>query len=327
MTNTVTYSKTFAFRRVPAIRTNPLGWSELLHRRGLGDLSWMSQPVLDAAVSRSAIATHMPELLPDYDALCALTPGNDAAAQYMAQYNNKPWWSGCSQTVAQHADRKTLLRNYDMGIDDFSDTFLCEALADGGWIIGSMECGWGYLDGLNDRGLAVSITFGGRFVAGDGFGVPIIVRYLLQTASTVPQAVAILERLPHRLAQNLLLLDREGRSAVVYTSPDNGVEVLEEAIACTNQQTPPPSPQAEAFTHTGERLAFLQARAGQVTVADMFQPPLYNRAYAEHFGTLYTVDLDPVAGTATYGWPERTFTASPQTADAEISVTLHGSSL
>ena len=41
---------------------------------------------------------------------------------------------------------------------------------------------------MNDDGLAVSLTFGGRRVLGDGFGIPIVLRYLLETCGTVEEA-------------------------------------------------------------------------------------------------------------------------------------------
>ena len=58
------------------------------------------------------------------------------------------------------------------------------------------DCLWGLLDGMNDAGLAVSLTFGGRRVLGDGFGIPIVVRYLLETCDDVAEAREALARLP-----------------------------------------------------------------------------------------------------------------------------------
>ncbi len=65
------------------------------------------------------------------------------------------------------------------------------------------DCLWGLLDGMNDAGLAVSLTFGGRRVLGDGFGIPIVVRYLLETCDDVASARETLARLPYSLAHNL----------------------------------------------------------------------------------------------------------------------------
>ncbi len=47
---------------------------------------------------------------------------------------------------------------------------------------------WGLLDGMNDAGLAISLTRGGRSVYGRGFAILILVRYLLKTCDTVDAA-------------------------------------------------------------------------------------------------------------------------------------------
>lgn len=325
MTRHRTYAKTYRFRRLPAPRHEPREWEESLKGRGLANADWWVPAPLDQAQSRTAVATYLPELLPDYDALCTLRPGDAAAAQFLAQYNLKPWWAGCSQSISRQAGHQTLIRNYDLGLDEFSDTFTREPCGTGGWMLGSSESGWGYLDGVNDRGLAVSITFGGRFVTGDGFSVPMVTRYLLQTCATTAEALAALGRLPFRLAQNFLLLDRNGQSAVAYTSPDRGLVVPERAICCTNQQEDPVPPEQEAFTRTGARLAYLESRAGAVSFDEMFSERLYNRRYDQHLGTLYTVEYDPVAGTARYAWPgQGSLVLGHQTPETEVTITLEG---
>ena len=88
-------------------------------------------------------------------------------------------------------------------------------------MIGSGDCAWGLLDGLNDAGLAVSLAFGGRKVVGSGFGVPLVVRYLLETCETTGQARATLRRLPYHLAHTLTIVDADGRRrAPRYIAPD-----------------------------------------------------------------------------------------------------------
>jgi hypothetical protein len=51
-------------------------------------------------------------------------------------------------------------------------------------------------------GLSVSLTFGGRRVPVDGFGIPLVVRYLLEMCQTTAEAQEILARLPYHLATN-----------------------------------------------------------------------------------------------------------------------------
>ncbi|WP_372350789.1 carcinine hydrolase/isopenicillin-N N-acyltransferase family protein [Streptomyces sp. KL116D] len=62
---------------------------------------------------------------------------------------------------------------------------------------------------MNDAGLAVSLTFGGRPVHGPGFAVVIVLRYLLETCDTVDEAVARLAGIPVNIPQNVTLVDRE----------------------------------------------------------------------------------------------------------------------
>jgi Predicted choloylglycine hydrolase len=70
-------------------------------------------------------------------------------------------------------------------------------------VIGTTDAVWGLCDGMNDAGLAVSLTFGGRASMGEGFGVPIVIRYLLETCSTTEEARAVLARMPIAHTMNL----------------------------------------------------------------------------------------------------------------------------
>ena len=54
------------------------------------------------------------------------------------------------------------------------------------------------------------MTFGGRQALGEGFGIPTVVRYLLEVCEAVAEAKAILARLPYSLSHNLTVIDRAG---------------------------------------------------------------------------------------------------------------------
>ena len=69
---------------------------------------------------------------------------------------------------------------------------------------------------MNSDGLAVSLTFGGAKGAGPGFGIPLIVRYLLEVAGTTSEAVTTLSRLPISMSHNLTLTDRGGETCTAY---------------------------------------------------------------------------------------------------------------
>src|SRR3546814_11120100 len=78
-------------------------------------------------------------------------------------------------------------------------------------VIGKAQRPWGGLhDGINDAGLVVASTFGGAPAQGLGFAVILITRYLLETCTSVEQAVAALCRIPIALSPHVILLDRTG---------------------------------------------------------------------------------------------------------------------
>src|SRR5665809_53019 len=116
-----------------------------------------------------------------------------------------------------------LARNYDYPVARLEGlVYLTEW--SGRRVLGMSDCLWGLLDGINDAGLAVSLTFGGRRDVGDGFGIPIVVRYLLEVCSTVAEAREALAGIPVHDAQNLTLLDRSGAFLTAYVGPGRAPE-------------------------------------------------------------------------------------------------------
>jgi predicted choloylglycine hydrolase len=168
-------------------------------------------------------------------------------------------------------------------------------------VMGTSDCLWGLLDGMNEDGLAVSLTFGGRPVLGDGFGVPLVLRYLLETCSTVAEAAAVLARLPYHLAHSLTLADVSGEVLTAHLSPDRGV-AFRHIPAATNHQDVVEWTEHAAVTRTLEREARILAMLDDPsTTAEGFvqaflAPPLRSTTYSRGFGTLYT---------AAYNLPER----------------------
>ena len=120
------------------------------------------------------------------------------------------------------------------------------------------DCGIGALDGVNEHGLAVAIAFGGRRVVGDGFGIGIVVRYVLEFAPDVPTALEMLARIPVHLAYNVALQDSAGRSAIAYLSPDRAMVVSGGATAA-NRQGATEWPEHSEFCATEDREAALVA--------------------------------------------------------------------
>jgi predicted choloylglycine hydrolase len=257
------------------------------------------------AASVRALRDHMPELVPTYEALCELAGGGDVEARFLAMWEPPSYLSGCSQGVWR-AGPPVLARNYD-----YAPERLEGAILHTNWnrpVIGMSDCLWGLLDGVNDAGLAVSLAFGGRKVVGSGFGVPLVVRYLLETCETTEEARATLRRLRYHLAHTLTIVDRSGDVATAFLAPDREVE-LSPAVAATNHQREVEWAEHARATQTLEREVELTRLLGDDAttagdfVAAFLRPPLYQRDYERGMGTLYTAAYSVAEGRADYRWP------------------------
>lgn len=249
------------------------------------------------AAARDLFAAHMPELVPVLDGLAAQLdrPG---AAGVLTQTALKPFFSGCSMAGAQGA----LVRNYDFDPEQCERSVVASRFLRP--VIGMGDFLWGLLDGMNDAGLAVALSFGGQLTHGRGrMSILLVVRYLLETCASVDEAWRAVAGMPVSTSQNLILVDRE-QTAVVHLGPDRAAARRDEACV-TNHQDAPVSEEQEASSATQRRLEALRATpAGpDALVAALLRPPLYQTRYAEGMGTVYTADYRPGEGRVAYVWP------------------------
>ncbi|MEO1467462.1 MAG: C45 family peptidase [Pseudomonadota bacterium] len=256
--------------------------------------------------SRRALGVHMPELLPLYDRLSTLAGGGDEAARFLSFFCPPPYLSACSQAIWP-GEAPLLVRNYDYSPRAFDATVLHTAWG-GRRVMGMSDGLWGLVDGVNDLGLAVSLTFGGRRVVGDGFGVPLILRYVLQTCATTEEAAAVLARVPCHMAYNVTVLDARRHYVTAYLAPDRPA-VLAHAAVATNHQERVEWASHARFTATVERERFLLQRltlhpdTPENFTRAFLRPPLYSLAFDRGFGTLYTAAYRPVEGAMSLHWP------------------------
>lgn len=255
---------------------------------------------------RMAIKRHMPEILPLYDEICELAGGSDQASRFLSFWRPPPYLAACSQAVWP-GDEPLLVRNYDYNPHAF-DAVVLHTDWGGRRVVGSSDGMWGLVDGMNDAGLALSLTFGGRRVVGDGFGVPLILRYVLQTCETAQEAGNALKRIPTHMSYNVTVVDAQHNFLTAFMSPDRGAAITHAAVATNHQDRVEWSSHAR-FTATVERERFLLQRLTlHVEPADKFigaflKPPLYSIAYGAGFGTLYTAVYRPAAGEMELRWP------------------------
>ena len=257
-----------------------------------------------------ALKQHMPELVPLYEQLCALAGGGDWEARFLSSYCPPAYLTSCSQAIWPGKE-PMLVRNYDYSPRAF-EALLLRTEWLGRTVIGMSDGLWGVVDGINDAGLSLSLTFGGRKEIGAGFGVPLILRYVLQTCGTAKEAAKALARIPTHMSYNVTVLDARGKHVTVYMAPDREAIISNASVATNHQERVEWERHAE-FTSTIEREQFLLKKIkGPSEPADLFigsflKTPLYSTAFDEGFGTLYTAVYYPQRLAMELRWPSLTW--------------------
>lgn len=305
-----------AFRAVAEDRPGDV-WAGLFAEYWPAYRAWWRREGLAArstyAEGRRALAAHMPEILGLYDRLCELAGGGDQPSRFLSFFSPPRYLSACSQAIWA-GDEPLLVRNYDYSPYAFDATLLKTAW-DGRGVIGMSDGLWGLVDGMNDAGLALSLTFGGRTETGDGFGVPLILRYVLQTCETAEEAGAALARIPCHMSYNVTVLDAKRRYLTAYLAPDRDAIITHAAVATNHQERVEWSSHAR-FTATLERERYLLQRltlhpeTQERFISAFLRPPLYSTAFSAGFGTLYTSAYRPRIGEMELRWPSAGWTQS-----------------
>jgi predicted choloylglycine hydrolase len=282
-------------------------WQKLFHERWPAYKAWLDASGTDynSKVSISALKTYMPELLSTHEHLCHLVRADEAAVCFLTGFQPPGYASACSQAVSTSGTVQ-LVRNYDYHADRFEGVLL-KTFWNGKAVIASSDCLIGVLDGMNEDGLAVSLTFGGRKIIGFGFGVPFILRYILEFCSTVNDAVKVLVNVPSHMSYNVTLVDKSGTVKTVQIAPDRK-SVVTDAAFTTNHQGESNWAKNKDHNETATRAIFLEnildrGMSGDSLTNSFLHPPLYNQNYQQGFGTLYTAVYYPEDGKMQLLWP------------------------
>jgi predicted choloylglycine hydrolase len=294
-----------AFEAIAEDRPGPK-WRALFDRHWHAYSRWFLREGVRARptymASLRAIRQHMPELLPAYEAISEAAGGGDLEARFLAMWCPPLYVGGCSQLILT-GDEPALIRNYDYSPKLLEGSWFASRL-NGRRVLAMGDCLWGVLDGINEDGLALSLSFGGRTVVGKGFGIPIVMRYALEFASSVLEAVKIFERVPVHMSYTISAVDRAGRYATIFVNPDRPVEVTEQLVS-TNHQHEVEWPRHATATRSVERADALKSVTRHKTdeaLAAFFRPPLFQISYEKGYGTLYTALYRPTDASCELVW-------------------------
>jgi len=282
-------------------------WQKLFYERWPAYKDWLvaSKPTTDLQTALTALKKYMPEMVPIHAQLCTLVGADELANIFLTGFQPPTYLSACSNAVSTEGNI-TLIRNYDYHLDRFEGIVLHTAW-NGKKVIASSDCLIGVLDGMNEDGLAVSLTFGGRPNVGYGFGIPYILRYILEFCSNVKEAIEVLHRVPSHMSYNVTLVDKSGEYLTAQIAPDKKTTITENRYA-TNHQGKIDWEETVDTNQTIERATFLESLlkrkfSAKKLIKVFLTPPLYNTNFDKGFGTIYTAVYKPIEGLVEIHWP------------------------
>lgn len=271
---------------------------------------WMARaPDIVLRTRLAKLTEHMPELVQLFEQLHARFGGSDEVGRFLTLYRPPRVVRACTQLVLQGCAGPVLLRSYDHA-PQLMDGIVLRADWGGVGTLAMTDCLWGALDGINDRGLAIALAFGGRNTVGHGFAPSLICRYVLQTCSTVGQARAVLARLPVYMPYTFVVLDGAGDFVTAFLSPDKEAAFVTRR-ASANHQGGIDWPQYAGFVQTVERQAAAEALLEGPSSLEQarrafLSPPVWRTNYEKASGTLYVAEYAPAAKTLDLHWPGHT---------------------
>ncbi len=266
--------------------------------------------------SRRALREHMSELVPTWERLVELAGGGDVESRFLSMWCPPPYIGGCSQAIwidPSGNEEPALLRNYDFAPLLLEGSWLATRWS-GQRVAALGDCLWGALDGVNESGLAAALSFGGRTVSGTGFGIPLVLRLVLEVAEDTASAIRLLQRVPASMCYSITLLDRRGDWATVFVSPDRPTEVTRLKVV-TNFQHKVEWEQHARATQAVQRRDGLQGLVDggvpmRQVVDGLLRAPLYQSAFLRGHGTLYSAIYRPRSGQVELLWPQQSWAQS-----------------
>ncbi|MFC3881196.1 C45 family autoproteolytic acyltransferase/hydrolase [Algoriphagus namhaensis] len=305
-------------------------WKNLFNQRWPAYRAWLesNNSIYDSRAAHEALKSYMPEMVTMHERLCHLVNADEAAFCFLSGFQPPVYSSACSQAVSARGAVQ-LVRNYDYHLDRFEGVLLKSAW-NGKQVIASSDCLVGVLDGMNEEGLTLSLTFGGRHVVGFGFGLPFILRYVLEFCSEVHEAVEVLGRVPSHMSYNVTLTDQTGIVRTIQVSPDRPL-IITDAPYSTNHQGPIEWTEHGVFSDTGQRASHLddllaRGLSGDSLVRAFMHPPLFKSNHSKGQGTLYTAVYKPTEGSMQLLWPNASLNQSFESfSEVQIPITYQHS--
>ena len=190
-------------------------------------------------------------------------------------------------------------RNYDFWPRGYEARFALVQATGSYASIGSSHQLTGRLDGMNEHGLTIGLHLVKVRPRFPGLTSTLLVRRVLDSCATTPEAIDLLRRLPHAMKYNYSLLDAGGAAAVIEAGAGAVVARRGDWLACTNHfQSPQLARLNPRVAHSIGRLPPLENWAARALSAEQTftalnfsaSPVFHNYGNAQ---TLHTLVAEP----------------------------------
>ncbi|CAN7510567.1 C45 family autoproteolytic acyltransferase/hydolase [Rossellomorea sp. LjRoot5] len=258
-------------------------------------LGSITKQEIDLPEMKSIYSSFAPHLLDELEGLAEGfgISSHKAAALFSGYDVPKTEAMGCSSLLT----KDYYVRNYDFSPDLYDGVFSLvqpeQAFASAGYNLQLL----GRHDGVNERGLVAGL----HFVSHDGYRKGVspwtAIRMVLDTCSSLEEAVTLLKQIPHSACYNFSLGDRNGKMAEVEASPEKvTVRYGESFLSCVNhfqdeqmkrKNRPSIAGSLERNIHL---LSFKKNLSHQQTFHHFkdIESPVFFTDYENLFGTLHT---------------------------------------
>ncbi|MDX8342385.1 C45 family peptidase [Rossellomorea sp. YZS02] len=259
-------------------------------------LNSITKQEIDYLSMKSIYTSFAPHLLEELEGLAeGLGISSKRAAALLSGYDvPKTEAMGCSTLMTSDY----YVRNYDFSPDFYDGIFSCvqsdTALASAGYNLQVL----GRHDGVNEKGLSMGLHFVSHQGYRKGVSPWAAIRMVLETCSSVEEAVTMLKEIPHSACYNFSLGDCDGKMAKVEAIPERvTVRSGEYFLSCVNhfqedQMTSNNRPSIEGSIQRNKHLLSLKGK--RWSHDQMFhhfkseESPIFFTDYEQLFGTLHT---------------------------------------
>lgn len=262
----------------------------------LKNLEMLTKPEIDYKNMKSIYSTFAPHLLDELQGFAEgmEIPLNKVAALFSGYDVPKTEAMGCSAIITN----EYYVRNYDFSPALYDSCFSLlqpeNANASAGYNLQAI----GRHEGVNSQGLVIGLHFVSNSDYSKGLSAWTSIRMVLDTCSTLEDAIQMLKEIPHSACYNFSLGDRNGNIAVVEASPEK-VRVRREPLllSCVNhfQDHDLEKKNRHFIEGSIKRNEYLQKfKDNQLTHREMFHnfankdSPVFFTDYDNLFGTLHT---------------------------------------